>query len=211
MNISYFRKSDKSVKEVAEGLKENLSAKGAVIVGESALPEDAGTVIHFTNPAWTAKIVAIDHTVAGLIPTAAFVTRKDGKTLVGTLNPQLLGGSQHLAEIAPTIDDMNRDLRATINAAAGVGDQKPRTVTLYSTTTCPYCRMEKDYLEKNKVQFKQVLVDTDRKAAEEMVQKTGQMGVPVTEVQFDDGDEEFIVGFDKGRLNELLGIGVVRN
>ena len=66
--------------------------------------------------------------------------------------------------------------------------------------------MEKDYLEKNNISFNLIMVDKDQKAAEEMVRKTGQTGVPMTEIAFDDGDSEIIMGFDKGRLKELLNI-----
>lgn len=71
-------------------------------------------------------------------------------------------------------------------------------VTVYSTTTCPYCVLAKDFLKKKGVHFKDVNVSIDSKAAQEMIEKSGQMGVPVIDV-----DGEIIVGFDKKRLDEL--------
>lgn len=80
-----------------------------------------------------------------------------------------------------------------------------QTVTIYSTTTCPFCKMEKTYLEEKGVAFTNIFVDEQPEKVEEMVAKSGQMGVPVTVVGAD-GKEEVVVGFDRDRLNALLGI-----
>ena len=72
-------------------------------------------------------------------------------------------------------------------------------VKVYSTPSCPYCHMEKDWLREKKVPFTDVNVAADREAAMEMIEKTGQMGVPVTDV-----DGQIVIGFDKGRLEKLL-------
>jgi len=72
-------------------------------------------------------------------------------------------------------------------------------VRLYSTPTCPYCKMAKDLLEKEGVPFAAVDVSRDEKAAREMVDKSGQMGVPVLEVE-----DTVIVGFDKGAYLKAL-------
>jgi glutaredoxin 3 len=81
---------------------------------------------------------------------------------------------------------------------------KATKIKLYSTHTCPYCMMEKSWLEDEKIAHEVVYVDQDQQAAMQMVQKTGQMGVPVTEVTYEDGKEEFVVGFDKPRLSQIL-------
>ena len=65
--------------------------------------------------------------------------------------------------------------------------------------------MAKDFLKENNVEFESVDVSEDTKARDHMVEKSGQMGVPVVEIK-DGEDEHFIVGFDKERINELLGI-----
>lgn len=83
---------------------------------------------------------------------------------------------------------------------------KPASIKLYSTTTCPYCIMEKSWLDGEKIKHEVVYVDRDRMQAIEMVRKTGQMGVPVTSIKYENGQEEFIVGFDKSRLSKVLGI-----
>ncbi|PIR66295.1 MAG: NrdH-redoxin [Parcubacteria group bacterium CG10_big_fil_rev_8_21_14_0_10_36_14] len=78
-------------------------------------------------------------------------------------------------------------------------------VIIYSTATCPYCHMLKEWLRKNKIEYRDVAVDTDQKAAEEMIEKSGQMGVPVTIVE-KDGKENIVIGFDKQKLSGLLDI-----
>lgn len=79
-------------------------------------------------------------------------------------------------------------------------------VLIYSTKTCPFCKMEKEYLTGKGVAFENIFVDEDEKKAEEMTRKSGQMGVPVTIIIGDDGKEEVIVGFDKDKLNSALDI-----
>lgn len=74
-------------------------------------------------------------------------------------------------------------------------------VKIYSSPLCPYCAMAKDFLKKNGVKFEDVNVQEDRKAAIEMINKTGQNGVPVIEV-----DGQIIIGFDRKKLVEVLGL-----
>ncbi|MBU0953005.1 MAG: thioredoxin family protein [Nanoarchaeota archaeon] len=75
-------------------------------------------------------------------------------------------------------------------------------VKVYSTPTCPFCHQEKAWLSDHKVKFQDINVAVDQKAAEEMIEKSGQMGVPVTII---DG-KTVIVGFDKARLQKELGL-----
>ena len=83
---------------------------------------------------------------------------------------------------------------------------KIKKIKIYATTTCPYCKMEASWLDSQKIKYEHTLVDLNPYAGEEMVRKTGQMGVPVTEIVYDNGKEKYIVGFDKERLSEILGI-----
>lgn len=75
------------------------------------------------------------------------------------------------------------------------------TVTVYSTPTCHYCNLAKEFFKRNNVTFTEVNVGADREAARAMVQRTGQMGVPVIDV----GDET-IIGFNEEKLRQLLSI-----
>ena len=82
------------------------------------------------------------------------------------------------------------------------GDEKPqKRVTVYSTPSCSWCKTLKTHLKKNGIRFRDVDVSKDQKAAETMVARSGQQGVPQTDI-----NGEIIVGFDKNRINTLLGI-----
>lgn len=80
-----------------------------------------------------------------------------------------------------------------------------KNVTVYSTPTCPFCKQVKEYLSENDIEFTDVDVSQDAAAAEAMVQKTGQMGVPVTVIG-SGSDEQVIIGFDKKAIGEALGL-----
>jgi len=75
------------------------------------------------------------------------------------------------------------------------------TVTVYSTPTCSWCVAAKDHLKTNSIAFEDVDVATDMERAREMVEKSGQYGVPVIDI-----DGEIIVGFDRTRIDSLLGL-----
>jgi len=74
-------------------------------------------------------------------------------------------------------------------------------VRVYSTVTCPYCVTLKEYLKEKGIKFEDINVAVDKEAAKEMVEKSGQMGVPVSDINGD-----IIIGFDKVKINQLLGI-----
>ncbi len=79
-----------------------------------------------------------------------------------------------------------------------MSDEKP-VVVVYSTSTCPYCTMAKNYLKEIGVEFLEKNVSNDRAAAVEMVEKSGQMGVPVLDV-----NGGIIVGFDRDAIDKAL-------
>ena len=76
-----------------------------------------------------------------------------------------------------------------------------KNVIIYSTPTCVYCKAAKDFFNEKKVKFTEYNVASDTERRKEMVDKTGQMGVPVIVI----GDEA-VVGFDQDKIVELLGI-----
>jgi len=79
-----------------------------------------------------------------------------------------------------------------------------KKIKLYSTTTCPYCIMEKQWLDINKIQHEVVYVDRNESEALEMIKNTGQMGVPVTEISDEGGNTQYVVGFDQSRIKQIL-------
>ncbi len=74
-----------------------------------------------------------------------------------------------------------------------------KKVIVYSTKTCPWCKRAKEFLAENKVEFEDIDVSSDQKASEEMVEKSGQMGVPVLDI-----DGTIIVGFDQEKIKQTL-------
>lgn len=73
-------------------------------------------------------------------------------------------------------------------------------ITIYSTPTCPYCKQAKQYLSSKNLPYKDIDVSSDEKAANEMIQKSGQMGVPVIDI-----DQQIIVGYQKNAIDAALG------
>lgn len=76
-----------------------------------------------------------------------------------------------------------------------------KEVTVYSTPTCHFCHLAKDYLDEKGVAYTEHNVAVDAEQRQKMVEMTGQLGVPVIQV-----GEDVMVGFDQGKLSELLGI-----
>jgi len=76
---------------------------------------------------------------------------------------------------------------------------KQHKVKVYSTSTCPWCHKTKEFLNEKGIKFEDINVGLNQKAANEMVEKSGQMGVPVIDI-----DGKIIVGFDKEELEKAL-------
>ncbi len=74
-------------------------------------------------------------------------------------------------------------------------------IRVFSTPTCPYCVMLKNFLKENGFEYEDIDVSQSEEAQTEMIEKTGQMGVPVTDI-----DGEWIIGFDQVKIKELLGL-----
>ncbi len=76
-----------------------------------------------------------------------------------------------------------------------------KTVKIYSTPTCVYCKMAKEYFADNKISYENIDVASDATARDYIIKRSGQTGVPVIEI-----GNEVIIGFDQERIGELLGI-----
>ncbi len=79
--------------------------------------------------------------------------------------------------------------------------KEPKRVTVYSTPTCPWCNTLKSWLRKNGIPFTDIDVSKDEHAARELIRRSGQQGVPQTEI-----NGKIVVGFDQKKLRELLEI-----
>jgi len=74
-------------------------------------------------------------------------------------------------------------------------------VIIYTTPSCPYCQMAKAFFKEHNISYEEKDVSTDEKAVAEMIYKSGQLGVPVIDI-----DGQIVIGFDKEALSELLNI-----
>jgi glutaredoxin-like YruB-family protein len=78
---------------------------------------------------------------------------------------------------------------------------KAKRVTVYSTPSCPHCKTLKTHLRRNGISFRDINVASDQQKAQELVKRTGQQGVPQTEI-----NGQWVLGFDKAKINRLLEI-----
>ena len=78
--------------------------------------------------------------------------------------------------------------------------KQPRVI-VFSTPTCSYCNMAKQYFRQHRIRFKDVDVSRDQAAARDLIRRSGQMGVPVIDI-----GGRVIVGFDKPKINQMLDI-----
>ena len=74
-------------------------------------------------------------------------------------------------------------------------------VKIYSTPTCVYCKTLKGYLKKNLIEFEDIDISKDEKQLQTMIKDSGQMAVPVVDI-----DGEIIIGFDKEKIDKLLNL-----
>lgn len=81
-----------------------------------------------------------------------------------------------------------------------------KNITIYSTATCGFCKMLKSYLNDKGVKYDVKMADEDQNIARELYEKSGQLGVPFTVITDDLGKEEMILGFDRHKIDTVLGL-----
>ncbi len=79
-----------------------------------------------------------------------------------------------------------------------------QNITIYSTATCGFCKMLKGYLNDKGVKYDVKMADEDQAIAQELYEKSGQLGVPFTIVTDENGNEEKILGFDRQKIDTVL-------
>lgn len=198
--------TDKSPEEVRDNIEKLAKGKGFTVKDHTELSDKKGYLLHICNQEWIDKILSKYPKVVSLLPCAVLVRNTDKGTEVSIGNPSLMRAGGHMHDIEDLFPVIEKELTALVNDGAEVEPLKPKDITLYATASCPYCKKEKEYLEGKDIKFDYVLVDQDQEKAKEMVTKTGQMGVPVTEITFEEGDPEYIIGFDQGKIDSILGI-----
>ena len=109
--------------------------------------------------------------------------------------------------VSDIITGLINNQKNTMNKITSIDSKKTNNknikVTVYSTPTCHFCHMAKDYFSENNVAFDDFDVAMDLSKRREMVEKSGQLGVPVIVI-----GEETIIGFDKTRIDQALGLGM---
>ncbi len=105
--------------------------------------------------------------------------------------------------IDPELDELRRkrimELEENLRKKEMMKMPEDRKVMVYSTPTCPYCHMAKDYLKEKKISFVDIDVASDPSKAQEMMDKSGQMGVPVIDI-----NGKIIVGFNREAIDTAL-------
>jgi glutaredoxin 3 len=79
-------------------------------------------------------------------------------------------------------------------------------ITIYSTTTCSFCKMLKGYLKQHNISYVEKLADEDMSVAQELFEKSNQLGVPFTIIEQDDKEAVSILGFDRRKFDQVLGL-----
>ena len=100
-------------------------------------------------------------------------------------------------------EDFYQTLLDHVIFEARASERPQKNVTVYTTPTCPWCTTVKNYLRKNGIRYNEVDVASDQNAAQSMVSKSGQQGVPQTDI-----DGQMVIGFDQKKLNQLLEIKI---
>lgn len=206
MNISYFRKSKYSLEKTILNFNKIIKEQNWKMLGDVDLPDKMGKMILICRPEWVKTVIKNDYNLLGFLPCSISIFEKDNQVLIGTGQPAVIKAVAQNKEIIDLAIKAEGMIKELVNYAAGVKELKPTNVRLYSTMSCPYCKMEKSWLESNNIKHDVVYVDLNQNEAKKMVEKTGQMGVPVTEIMYDEGEPEYIIGFDKPHLSESLGV-----
>lgn len=204
MNIAYYRKSKFDFEQTLSNILVKAEGLDFEIVSQTKIGSDTGLIVSLFNTGLIQNILKADPNLVGLIPTSIAVLNKNGAVTVGTGNPELMSGVTPNHDVQSYATELSAKLKSLINQATGTGDLKVLNVKLYSTHTCPYCKMEKDWLEKNMIKHETVYLEDSPKEAEYVVKSTGQMGVPVTEIVYEENESEFVIGFDRNKLTTIL-------
>ncbi len=166
MNIAYFRKSTKTLDKTIDAVRKELEKSTWVIVGQTKLGNYKGQMLLISYPEVVDTVIAENHQLLGLLPVSLIIFEKGNDVLVGSGHTSLLKAIAKSSKIAALSDSIEKELKDIIHSAAGVTDLQPKKVKLYSTKTCPYCKMEKEWLEEKKIGHEVIYVDENQQEAE---------------------------------------------
>lgn len=204
MNLSYYRKSKFSLEQTKERLVNEAKKSKIQILGTTELDNANGTLVTMCKKDWLDKLLSKDKNVVGVIPCNVFIYEENDKVFIGVGNASVVGGVSGNEEVQKLSLEIERALTQFIDMVSDAGELKATGVTLYSTMSCPYCSMEKEWLEDNKIEHEVIYVDQNPQEAQKLVEATGQMGVPVTKIDFEDMESQYVIGFNKAQLAKLI-------
>ena len=204
MNIAYYRKSKFDFEQTLSNLLSKAKDLGFEIVAQTKLDQETELIVTLMNKPLIQKILNADANLVGLIPTSVALLNKSGTVMVGVGNPELMSGVTPNHDVQHFATELTTKIKQIINETTGARELKVLNVILYSTHTCPYCKMEKEWLEKNMIKHETVYLEDSPKEAKYVVKSTGQMGVPVTEIIYEENESELVIGFDRNRLSSAL-------
>ncbi|OPX30802.1 MAG: glutaredoxin [Candidatus Omnitrophica bacterium 4484_171] len=161
-------------------------SKTALKVMEEFSEENKDVYVCAVN---AAKVKDI-HTIYGISTVPTVLAIKNGKPSKIVYGPQSKEYYQRLLY----------DVPAAVSGSDGES-RKSHNVVVYTSSSCPWCSTVKSYLMKNRIYFREVDISRDQGAAQELVRRSGQMGVPQTDI-----DGNIVVGFDQAKLDSFLGI-----
>ncbi len=140
--------------------------------------------------------VANRYRISGIPTVAIFRNGKLINQMVGVRPEQA-----YRKALESALESATAATASTGNATKAKATPAKHSVTVFSTPTCPWCSRLKSYLREQQIAFKDVDVSRDAIAAQEMVRRSGQMGVPQAWI-----DGQVVVGFDRKRVDALLGL-----
>lgn len=204
MKYLYFRKSNFSLDEIEKRLQDKLKSEN-FIFKEVYRQENKFLVYGIVFPEMIEEFVKLDLQLLAFYPLNIFVINQENERIIGVFNPEIITTilNEYNSNYQKFVDFENK-IKEIVDEISGGEKRKIESIKLYATTTCPYCAQEKAFLDSNNIKYDYVLVDINPIAAEEMIKKTGQQGVPVTEIIYNDGDSDFIIGFDRQRLTRII-------
>jgi len=205
MSFSYFRTSVFGFEEAVQRAKEIFQKNSFKVLGPEKTDGEV-YIFYIFKSEWVQKIIEVNSALMPFLPNYLIIFKNNGKVSVGISKSTLLANLSQSKEIHHLAQEIEKTFKSLVDEIAGAGELKPKEIILYTTTTCPYCKIEKAWLDNHKIDYKQVFVDLDQKAGEEMVRKTGQMGVPVTEIIYEDNEPDYVIGFDRVQLSQILGV-----
>jgi len=201
MNLVYKRKSDKRASEILKALKDYALKSDWQVLG--SLKSDEFTYISFCSK-HVLEFVKHNPQATAFLPCQIVIKDESDGCSLAIADPHLLVSGMQNQILHHKVHELEVELKQILTNAADLKDLEIDKIILYSTESCPYCKMEAQWFSDNNIDYELIYVDKDRAAAERMVKLTGQMGVPVTEIVYKDSDPEFVIGFDKEKLSNIL-------